>query len=92
MVLATLASCGYEQSAITGWNYNDSRNGGFQKVPFLDQETGPNLVLIEGGTFAMGRVIDDVQYEWHNVPRRVTVSSFYMDETEITNMHWLEYL
>jgi sulfatase modifying factor 1 len=92
MVLATLVSCGYEQSAITGWNYNDSRNGGFQKVPFLDQETGPNLVLIEGGTFAMGRVIDDVQYEWHNVPRRVTVSSFYMDETEITNMHWLEYL
>jgi len=92
MVLATLVSCGYEQSSITGWNYNDSRNGGFQKVPFLEQETGPNLVLIEGGTFAMGRVIDDVQYEWHNVPRRVTVSSFYMDETEITNMHWLEYL
>lgn len=85
-------SCGYEQSSITGWNYNDPRNGGFQKVPFIEQETGPNLVLIEGGTFTMGRVIDDVQYEWHNVPRRVTVSSFYMDETEITNMHWLEYL
>ncbi len=92
MILATMFSCGYEQSSITGWNYNDPRNGGFQKVPFIEQETGPNLVLIEGGTFTMGRVIDDVQYEWHNVPRRVTVSSFYMDETEITNMHWLEYL
>lgn len=92
LVLATLISCGYEQSSITGWNYNDSRNGGFQKVPFIEQETGPNLVLIEGGTFTMGRVIDDVQYEWHNVPKRVTVSSFYMDETEITNLNWLEYL
>ena len=92
MILATMFSCGYEQSSITGWNYNDPRNGGFQKVPFIEQETGPNLVLIEGGTFTMGRVIDDVQYEWHNLPRRVTVSSFYMDETEITNMHWLEYL
>ena len=29
---------------------------------------------------------------WDNSPRRVTVSSFYMDETEVTNMFWLEYL
>ena len=87
-----LYSCGYEQSSITGWNYNDPKNGGFQKPPFEEQETGPNLVLIEGGTFTMGRVEQDVMYNWDNVPRRVTVSSFYMDETEITNFHWLEYL
>lgn len=87
-----LLSCGYEKSAITGWNYNDPDNGGFQKVPFEEQETGPNLVLIEGGTFTMGRVEQDFMYDWNNVPRRVTVSSFYMDQTEISNFHWLEYL
>jgi sulfatase modifying factor 1 len=86
------ASCKNEKSSITGWNYNDPRNGGFQKAPFEEQETGPNLVLIEGGTFTMGRVEQDVNYDWNNVPRRVSVSSFYMDETEITNIHWLEYL
>jgi formylglycine-generating enzyme len=87
-----MASCGYERSSITGWNYNDPNSGGFQKLPFEEQETGPNLVLIEGGTFTMGRVLDDVMYEWNTIPRRVTVSSFYMDETEITNFNWLEYL
>jgi sulfatase modifying factor 1 len=92
LVVALLSSCGFEQSSITGWNYNDPKNGGFQKAPFEEQETGPNLVLIEGGTFTMGRIEQDVLYDWNNVPRRVTVSSFYMDETEMTNHHWLEYL
>ena len=87
-----LISCQNEKSSVTGWNYNDKKNGDFQKMPFLDQETGPNLVLIEGGTFVMGRVLDDVMGDWNNIPRRVTVSSYYMDETEISNFHWLEYL
>jgi gliding motility-associated lipoprotein GldJ len=88
----SMTSCKYDQSGATGWNYNDERNGGFEKAPFLEQETGPGLVLIEGGTFSMGRAEQDVLYEWHHQPRRVTVSSFYMDETEVTNFYWLEYL
>ncbi len=47
---ALLASCAKETSSSTGWNYNDPKTGGFQKVPFIDQETGPGLVFIEGGT------------------------------------------
>ncbi len=85
-------SCSKEASNSTGWNYNDSKQGGFQKVPFVDQETGPGLVLIEGGTFTMGRAEEDVMYDWNNRPTRVSVSSFYMDQTEVTNFHWLEYL
>jgi formylglycine-generating enzyme len=27
-----------------------------------------------------------------NLERTVTVASFYMDETEVANIHWLEYL
>ena len=54
--------------------------------------TGPGLMFIEGGTFSMGRVEQDVMYEWNNVPRRVTVSSFYLDETEVSNTDYLEYL
>ncbi|MES2799211.1 MAG: SUMF1/EgtB/PvdO family nonheme iron enzyme [Bacteroidota bacterium] len=89
---ALLASCAKETSSSTGWNYNDPKTGGFQKVPFIDQETGPGLVFIEGGTFTMGRSEQDVMGDWNNRPARVTVSSFYMDQTEVTNFQWLEYL
>jgi len=82
----------YDKSGSTGWNYNDSRNGGFEVVPYLEQETGPGLVLIEGGTFVMGRTEQDVIQDWDNMPRRVTVSSYYLDETEVSNTYWLEYL
>lgn len=81
-----------EPSNITGWEYNRQNNGGFQKVPYYEQVTGPNLVLIEGGTFTMGRTEQDVMFDWNNIPRRVTVSSFYMDQFEISNFNWLEYL
>jgi gliding motility-associated lipoprotein GldJ len=85
-------SCSKEASNATGWDYNNPKQGGFQKVPFVDQETGPGLVLVEGGSFTMGRSEEDVMYDWNNRPARVTVSSFYMDQTEVTNFHWLEYL
>lgn len=87
-----IASCGRERSGATGWEYNNPKNGGFQKVPYIDQETGPGLVFIQGGTFTMGRAEQDVMYDWNNVPRRVTVSSFYMDQFEVTNFYWCEYL
>ncbi len=87
-----VVSCSKERSPVTGWSYNEPDNGGFEKMPYEEQETGPGLVLIEGGTFSMGRTEMDVTYEWNNVPRRVSVSSFYMDETEVSNFSYLEYL
>jgi gliding motility-associated lipoprotein GldJ len=87
-----IASCAREASNTTGWDYNNPKVGGFQKVPFLDQETGPGLLLVEGGTFTMGRSEQDVMYDWNNRAAKVTVSSFYMDQTEVTNFQWLEYL
>lgn len=88
-----LGACGKKQySSATGWAYNDKSNGGFEVVPYIEQETGPGLVFIEGGTFAMGRVEQDVLYDHNNPVRRVTVSSFYMDEAEVTNVNYLEYL
>lgn len=92
LMAMAMTSCQKERSNVTGWNYNDRKNGGFEVVPYEEQETGPGLVFIEGGTFTMGRVEQDVTYDWNNVPRRVTVSSFYMDETEVTNLNYLEYL
>ena len=71
-----IASCSRDSSSSTGWDYNNVQHGGFQKVPFVDQETGPGLILIEGGTFTMGMVEQDVMFDYNNRPARVTVSSF----------------
>jgi len=87
-----LASCAKNRSGATRWTYNDEKNGGYERHEFIEQETGPGLVLVEGGTFTMGRVEDDLNFTWDNIPRRVTVSSYYIDETEVTNQYWLDYL
>ena len=88
-----MASCSKQKSSTTGWDYNNTKNGGFEtNTSFKEQATGPGLLFIEGGTFTMGRVEQDVMYEWDNIPRRQTVSSFYLDETEVRNVDYLEYL
>ena len=79
-------------SRATGWKYNDENYGGFEVVEGYKPETAPGLKFIEGGTFIMGRTEQDVMYDWNNTPRRVTVSSFYIDETEATNVEYREYL
>ncbi|MBP6072802.1 MAG: gliding motility lipoprotein GldJ [Flavobacterium sp.] len=79
-------------SKATGWKVNDKK-GGFQYASdFKKQETGPGLVLVEGGTFTMGKVQDDPMHDWNNTPTQQHVMSFYMDETEVTNVMYTEYL
>ena len=87
-----LSSCS-DSSNTTGWKVNDKKNGGFYvNTDYDGQETGPGLVFIEGGTFVMGRVEEDVVKDWNNVPRKVTVGSYYLDENEVTNSDYNEYL
>jgi len=96
MAIGLMTSCSKGSnkavSSTTGWEYNNPENGGFEYNYGYTQQTGPGLVFVEGGTFIMGRVEQDVSFDWNNKPRRVTVPSFYMDETEIRNVDYLEYL
>jgi gliding motility-associated lipoprotein GldJ len=79
-------------SRATGWKIN-AKEGGFQyNSDFKEQETAPGLVFVEGGTFTKGKVQDDVMHDWNNTPTTQHVQSFYMDETEVTNVMYLEYL
>ena len=91
-LLITASSCKKEKSLNTGWNYNDSKWGGFEVREYEGQETGPGLVLVTGGAFVMGNTEQNVTYDYNNVPKKVTVASFYMDETEVANVHYREYL
>ncbi len=82
----------YDKSDMTGWNYNDKNQGGYQISKAKDQRTGPGLIFVQGGTFTMGQTEEDVMGDWNNVPRRVSVPSFYIDRTEVANVHYREYL
>ena len=86
------SSSSKNSSRATGWDIN-SKEGGFQyNTDFTEQETSPGLVFVEGGTFTKGRVQDDVMHDWNNTPTQQHVQSFYMDETEVTNAMYMEYL
>ncbi len=77
----------------TGWDYNDSKLGGFDVANYPGQQVGPGLTFVEGGRFTMGQVEDQLPtVERNNTARNVSVSSFYMDETEVANVHYREYV
>lgn len=82
----------YDKSDATGWNYNDKNMGGYQVAKSKEQGSGPGLVFVQGGTFTMGQTEEDVMGDWNNIPRRVSVPSFYIDRTEVANVHYREYL
>ena len=86
------SSGGSNVSRATGWSINNKK-GGFQfNTKYKGQQTAPGLVFIEGGSFTKGRVQDDIMHDWNNTPTQQNVQSFYMDETEVTNLMYLEYL
>ena len=65
---------------------------GFVVAGFGGQTPGPNQVFVQGGRAVLGTYEEDVFFTHDNVERTVTVQSFYLDQTEIANIHWLEYL
>lgn len=96
---AVLAACSKSQptsmnpgqsSSVTGIEYNVE--GNFTLDEYQGQPEAPNMVYIEGGRFTMGSFEEDLMGSRDNLERTVTVASFYMDQTEIANIHWLEYL
>lgn len=99
MTAGIISSCSNSKSSTdknisrgTGWKIN-AKEGGFQyNSEFKEQDTPPGTVFIEGGTFTKGKVQDDVMHDWNNTATQQHVQSFYMDETEVTNLMYLEYL
>ena len=83
---------GKNSSSATGWKIGEEGGFDYKGKDYKDQIQGPNLILIHGGTFTKGRVQDDVMKDWNNAPTRMQVRSFYMDETEVTNKMYIEYL
>ena len=79
-------------SQATGWKINSS-DGGFKfNTKFKGQQNAPGMIFVQGGTFVKGNSKDNVLNDWNNTPTQQYVRSFFMDETEVTNIMYLEYL
>ena len=91
-----ISSCGGNKyksiSQTTGWKVNTSSNGGFEAELNYKQDLPVGMVFVEGGTFIMGQTQEDVMMDQNAKSRQVSVASFYMDETEVTNVSYREYL
>ncbi|MFX1614593.1 gliding motility lipoprotein GldJ [Riemerella anatipestifer] len=97
----TLISCGSgntkkgggsgKTTSLTGWKENDQK-GWFFSGKEEKQKGQPGMVFVQGGTFTMGLVKDDVMHDWNNTPRRMQVSSFFIGETEVTNYDYRNYV
>jgi gliding motility-associated lipoprotein GldK len=81
------------------YSCNNSWNGELVGVsrktrPFF-QADPYGMVFIPQGSFTMGVGDEDVTYSFVQEPKTVSIASFYMDETEITNdeyrqfVHWV---
>lgn len=83
-----------KKSATTGAEFsfeeNDSTN--FFVSKNAEQIPGPNLKFIQGGRTVLGSQEEDVMAFRDNLERTVSIANFYMDETEITNNDYREFL
>ncbi|MDN3204008.1 gliding motility lipoprotein GldJ [Algoriphagus sediminis] len=83
-----------KKSATTGaeFSFDEEDSTSFFVAKNAEQIPGPNLKFIQGGRAVLGSQEEDIMAFRDNLERTVTVASFYMDETEITNNDYREYL
>ena len=83
----SMKGSGKNSSSATGWSINDKESGGFSyNKKYKGQISAPGMVFIQGGTFVKGNAKDNVLNDWNNTPTQQYVRSFFMDETEVTNV------
>jgi gliding motility-associated lipoprotein GldJ len=93
LLLANCKRSNKSTSTLTGLTFNDPKNGNYIRGnSFEDQEPPLGMVGVEGGSFTMGQVQDDVMFDWNTTPKKMHVRSFYMDEAEVSNSEYFLYV
>jgi formylglycine-generating enzyme len=86
LAVVLLASCGLRrgpQGDLVGAQDRPDYNP--QAVPY-------GMVACPGGTFHMGQADEDIAATMANLNKQVTIGGFYMDETEITNNEYRQFI
>jgi len=85
-----------KKSATTGAGFNfdpdDAESQDFFVARDAEQIPGPNLKLIQGGRAVLGAGEDDIMRFNDNPQRTTSISTFWLDETEMTNNDYKEFL
>jgi len=97
-VILVMQSCGFVKSKFGGKGGKGgevgvtngeitatARKGYRQNTPY-------GMVLVPSGSFIMGQADEDVAATQINMNRQVTISSFYMDDSEISNHKYRQYV
>ncbi len=63
----------------------EGREGWYMSVPY-------GMISVPAGTFHMGQADEDVAASQINFNRQVTIGGFYMDDTEITNNEYRQFI
>jgi len=93
LLLFNCKSSGNNKSRLTGLPFNNVRYGNFIKGESdAGQKLPLGMVAVEGGSFTMGQVQDDVMFDWNTTPKKLHVRSFFMDEAEVTNSEYFLYV
>ena len=97
LVIIGISSCKKKDlntkvSNTTNWSFNNPNSTNFEALAGVTNLTPPGMIPIQGGTFMVGERDEFVVAPRDASQRSVTVSSFYMDKYEITNLNWREYM
>ena len=100
VVVLTLGACqsahnpelNTKTSFLTGWKNFNPNTIDFEAYEGNLSVAPAGMLPIEGGTFTMGQMDEFVTAPRNNDRRTLTVSSFFMDKYEVTNIGWREYL
>ncbi len=79
-------SCGKKSVGLEGQLVGEpDREGWTMSVPY-------GMVVAPSGTFHMGQADQDVPATYVNMNKQITIGGFYMDDTEITNNEYRQFM
>ena len=99
VVVLTLGACqsnnrelNTKTSFQTGWKNFNPNTIDFEAYEGNLSIAPTGMLPVEGGTFTIGQMSEFITAPHNNKRRSLTVSSFFMDKYEVTNIAWREYL
>lgn len=77
------------------WSCKSSTNGelvGINDRPYFEDIDLKGMVFVNQGNYTMGAGVQNVTYGRTSQPRKMQIGSFFMDETEITNNEYRQFV
>lgn len=83
---------GTQTSYLTGWKNFDPNTTNFEAYEGNISVIPTGMLAIPGGSFIIGQMDEFITAPRNSERRVLTVSPFYMDKYEVTNLGWREYV